>query len=89
MWWIRQAILAALARQGRTVRVPLNRTADLSRVIKAIAMLREKLTREPTPHEISHVTGISTEIVGALATLNAVRCSPRRIDRQGFRSRAH
>src|SRR5437667_11118477 len=29
VWWIRQAILAALARQGRTVRVPLNRTADL------------------------------------------------------------
>nr|MBA2685515.1 sigma-70 family RNA polymerase sigma factor [Gemmatimonadaceae bacterium] len=71
VWWIRQAILAALARQGRTVRVPLNRTADLSRVIKAIAMLREKLTREPTPREIAHVTGISTEIVGALASLNA------------------
>jgi RNA polymerase primary sigma factor len=71
VWWIRQAILAALARQGRTVRVPLNRTADLSRVIKAIAMLREKLTREPTAKEISHVTGISTEIVGALASLNS------------------
>jgi RNA polymerase primary sigma factor len=71
VWWIRQAILAALARQGRTVRVPLNRTADLSRVIKAIAMLREKLTREPTPVEISQVTGISTEIVGALSTLNS------------------
>jgi RNA polymerase primary sigma factor len=70
VWWIRQAILAALARQGRTVRVPLNRTADLSRVIKAIAMLREKLTREPTPLEVSQVTGISTEIVGALSTLN-------------------
>jgi RNA polymerase primary sigma factor len=71
VWWIRQAILAALARQGRTVRVPLNRTADLSRVIKAIAMLREKLTREPTRAEIAHVTGISKEIVGALASLNA------------------
>ena len=71
VWWIRQAILAALARQGRTVRVPLNRTADLSRVIKAIAMLREKLTRDPTPLEVSQVTGISTEIVGALSTLNS------------------
>jgi RNA polymerase primary sigma factor len=71
VWWIRQAILAALARQGRTVRVPLNRTADLSRVIKAIAMLRDRLTREPTRSEIAHVTGISTEIVGALASLNA------------------
>ena len=71
VWWIRQAILSSLARQGRTVRVPLNRTADLSRVIKAIAMLREKLTREPTPLEVSQVTGISTEIVGALSTLNS------------------
>ena len=71
VWWIRQAIFAALARQGRTVRVPLNRTADLSRVIKAIAMLREKLTREPTPREIAHVTGISIALVNALAALNA------------------
>ncbi len=34
VWWIRQAILASLARQGRTVRVPLNRTADLSKIVK-------------------------------------------------------
>ena len=34
VWWIRQAILASLARQGRTVRVPLNRTADLSRIVR-------------------------------------------------------
>ena len=70
VWWIRQAILSALARQGRTVRVPLNRTADLSRVIKAAAVLRDQLGREPTPDEISHLTGISHEIVQALASLN-------------------
>src|SRR2546427_9899181 len=34
VWWIRQAILAALALQGRTVRVPLSRTADLSRIVR-------------------------------------------------------
>ena len=45
VWWIRQAILSALARQGRTVRVPLNRTADLSRIIKASEILRQKLNR--------------------------------------------
>jgi RNA polymerase primary sigma factor len=33
VWWIRQSILAALARHGRTVRLPLNRTGDLSRVV--------------------------------------------------------
>jgi len=70
VWWIRQAILAALARQGRTVRVPLNRTADLSRVIKATALLRDKLGREATPAEVAQLTGISPEIVQALAALN-------------------
>jgi RNA polymerase primary sigma factor len=70
VWWIRQAILSALARQGRTVRVPLNRTADLSRVIRATALLRDKLDREPTPEEISQLTGISQEIVVALTSLN-------------------
>jgi RNA polymerase primary sigma factor len=49
VWWIRQAILSSLARQGRTVRVPLNRTADLSRIIKASEILRQKLRREPSP----------------------------------------
>jgi len=43
VWWIRQAILSSLARQGRTVRVPLNRTADLSRIIKASEILRQSL----------------------------------------------
>jgi RNA polymerase primary sigma factor len=70
VWWIRQAILASLARQGRTVRVPLNRTADLSRVIKAAGLLRDKLRREPTPDEIAQITDIPTEIVSALTALN-------------------
>jgi RNA polymerase primary sigma factor len=71
VWWIRQAILSALARQGRTVRVPLNRTADLSRVVKAAALLRDKLDREATPEEVAELTGISVEIVQALLALNA------------------
>jgi RNA polymerase primary sigma factor len=71
VWWIRQAILSSLARQGRTVRVPLNRTADLSRVMRAGALLRDKLGREPTPEEVAQLTGISQEIVSALLSLNA------------------
>src|ERR671935_342956 len=70
VWWIRQAILSALARQGRTVRVPLNRTADLSRIIKASEILRQKLNREPSPEEIAHATGLSLEVVQSLAALN-------------------
>ena len=70
VWWIRQAILSALARQGRTVRVPLNRTADLSRIIKASEILRQKLNREPSPEELSMLTGLSVDVVQSLAALN-------------------
>src|SRR5215216_2186048 len=70
VWWIRQAILASLARQGRTVRVPLNRTAVLSRIVRTAENLRQELRREPTPEEIASNTGLSVEVVRALAALN-------------------
>ncbi|HEU5304281.1 MAG TPA: RNA polymerase sigma factor RpoD/SigA [Gemmatimonadales bacterium] len=71
VWWIRQSILAALARQGRSVRVPLNRTADLSRIVRAAEALRQDLQREPTPEEIARATGLAVDVVQALATLNS------------------
>src|SRR6186997_2741846 len=70
VWWIRQAILASLARQGRTVRVPLNRTADLSKIVRTAEALRQELRREPTPEEIAQSTGLSLEVVQSLAALN-------------------
>jgi len=70
VWWIRQAILAALARHGRTVRIPLNRTADLSRIIRTAETLRQELRREPTPEEIAHAVGLALDVVQSLAALN-------------------
>jgi RNA polymerase primary sigma factor len=70
VWWIRQAILASLARQGRTVRVPLNRTADLSRIVRTAETLRQELRREPTPEEIAASVGLALDVVQSLAALN-------------------
>ena len=70
VWWIRQAILASIARHGRMVRVPLNRTADLSRIVRAAENLRQTLGREPTAEEISETVGLSVELVQSLAALN-------------------
>jgi RNA polymerase primary sigma factor len=70
VWWIRQAILAAIATHGRTVRVPLNRTADLSRIVRTSELLRQDLGREPTPEEIAALVGLSVDMVQALAALN-------------------
>lgn len=70
VWWIRQSILAALARHGRPVRVPLNRTADLARLTRTAASLREELLREPTPEELSKATGLTVSVVQDLIVLN-------------------
>jgi RNA polymerase primary sigma factor len=70
VWWIRQAILSSLAKQGRTVRVPLNRTSDLSRIIKGAEALRQELRREPMPEELAQLTGLSVDVVQALSALN-------------------
>src|SRR5204862_5141171 len=43
VWWIRQAILQALAEQSRIVRVPLNRAGTLHRIGKRSASLLQEL----------------------------------------------
>jgi len=55
VWWIRQAIMQALAEQSRTVRLPLNRVASLSKIARATAELEQKYEREPTAEELATV----------------------------------
>lgn len=71
VWWIRQAILAALANHGRSVRVPLNRASDLARIFREKERLKQELGREPTPEELSAATDLTPELVESLQTLNA------------------
>jgi len=68
--WIRQAIQAAIARHGRPVRVPLNRTADLNRLGRATTLLAEKLGRPPTTEELVAATGLTRDAVRALSALH-------------------
>jgi len=70
VWWIRQAIQAAIARHGRPVRVPLNRTADLNRLGRATALLTERLGRAPTTKELVEATGLTRDAVRALGALH-------------------
>jgi len=71
VWWIRQAILASLANQGRAVRVPLNRASDLARIFREKERLKQELRREPTAEELSVATDLTPELVESLQTLNA------------------
>ncbi|MGH6690488.1 MAG: sigma-70 family RNA polymerase sigma factor [Gammaproteobacteria bacterium] len=70
VWWIRQAVQAAIARHGRPVRVPLNRTADLSRLGKTTTLLKERLGRMPTVEELARATSLTVEAVRSLSALN-------------------
>jgi RNA polymerase primary sigma factor len=71
VWWIRQAILAALANQGRAVRVPLNRASDLARIFRERERLKQELRRDPTLEEVAHAASLTPEVVQSLQTLNA------------------
>lgn len=53
VWWIRQAILQALAEQGRIVRVPLGRAGTLYKIGQRRAQLIQELGREPTTTEVA------------------------------------
>ena len=71
VWWIRQAVQAAIARHGRPVRVPLNRTADLSRLGRTTTLLKDRLGRMPTTEELARATGLTVEAVRSLSALNS------------------
>ncbi len=53
VWWVRQAIMKALAEQSRIFRLPLNRAEELRRINKVIRGLKQELGREPTTDEIA------------------------------------
>jgi RNA polymerase primary sigma factor len=61
VWWIRQAILQALAEQSRIVRLPLNKIGSINRINKVYAELEQELRREPTPEEIAEVLELPVE----------------------------
>jgi RNA polymerase primary sigma factor len=63
VWWIRQAVLQALAEQSRIVRVPLNRAGALYRIGRQTSTLLQELGREPTVEEIAEDLHISEEEV--------------------------
>ena len=70
VWWIRQSILAAIAKQGRSVRLPLNRATELARVVRVRSELRQALDREPSSEEIAELADLTPATVDMLQTLN-------------------
>ena len=67
VWWIRQAILQALAEQSRIVRLPLNRVGALHKIGKVSSDLEQNYGREPSAEEIASELDMSpTEVTDTL-----------------------
>jgi RNA polymerase primary sigma factor len=63
VWWIRQAMLQALAEQSRIVRLPLNRAGTLYRIGKVARQLDQELGRNPEVGEIAEKLKLPQEEV--------------------------
>ncbi len=63
VWWIRQAILQALAEQSRIVRLPLNRVGALHKIGKVSSDLEQNYGREPSAEEIAEKLDMSSSEV--------------------------
>lgn len=75
VWWIRQAILQALAEQSRIVRVPLNRAGTLHRIGKRANALLQELGREPTHEEIAQEMDLTEEEVAKTISISQTHLS--------------
>ena len=72
VWWIRQAILQALAEQSRIVRLPLNKIGSINKIRKVYARLEQDKQRFPTNKEIAKQLDL-TETQVALSLKNSGR----------------
>lgn len=62
-WWIRQAIIRAIADQARTIRIPVHMVETINKVTRVSRDLLQKLGREPLPEEVGEVMGLPKERV--------------------------
>jgi len=65
-WWIRHAVVRALANQARTIRLPVHVEMLLGRYVKEQQRLTQKFGRPPTVEEIAQALGTSVEQVREL-----------------------
>lgn len=63
VWWIRQAILQAIAEQSRIVRLPLNQVSSLTKLKKTSSQLEQEYERAPSVSELAKKLDISEDKV--------------------------
>jgi len=77
-WWIRQAVVRALANQARTIRLPVHVELLLSQYLKQRNVLSQKLGRAPT---LDEVAAVMKRPAGELEQLESLRQHPVSLDK--------
>ncbi|MHB1223566.1 MAG: sigma-70 family RNA polymerase sigma factor [Gemmatimonadaceae bacterium] len=75
VWWVRQAVLKALAEQTRSVRIPLNQNSQIIKLARAEMILAQVLKRDPTDAEIGRLVDETPEAVRAARRISSVEVS--------------
>jgi RNA polymerase primary sigma factor len=65
-WWIRQAVVRALANQARTIRLPVHVELLLARYVREQQRLTQALGRPPSAEELASALGASLDEVDEL-----------------------
>ena len=71
IWWIRHAILHAIAEYARIIRMPLNQVALLNSALKAEAALQQAKGRKVTPEEIAEKLDKDPEQIRRIMRMSA------------------
>ena len=75
VWWVRQAVLKALAEQTRSVRIPLNQNSQLIRLARAETILGQVLKRDPTEAELGRLLEETPEQVREAKQMSSAELS--------------
>ena len=87
VWWVRQAVLKALAEQTRTVRIPLNQNAALIKMSRVEGLLAQELGRGASDRELAIALSDTVDNIRAARRMSTIEVSldapVERQDKQG------
>ncbi len=75
VWWVRQAVLKALAEQTKSVRIPLNQNSSLIKLGRVTQLLAQELGRAPTDGELARALGEEVEVIREARQMTSVEVS--------------
>src|SRR4030067_1226975 len=70
VWWIKQAIIQALAEQTGAVRIPVRQMAAMNKIGEKYDMLLQKLGREPNEEDLAAVLNLPVRDVELLLSIS-------------------